>query len=199
MKLVLLSDVHGDWTKAMPAITLANKLGCNCVSLGDLGDSRTYRKTLGLYDNFYLVAGNHEEYPNLHNYTNYLGDFGTLPFASNVFFVRGAYSIDKNYRTPGYDWFPDEELTYTKAEQALELYEELKPEIVLTHDCPYYMAHKIQGSIIESFTGRMLTEMIKIYEPRNWYHGHHHRNLVWDYGNTTLHSLAINEFLEIEV
>lgn len=202
MQLVLLGDTHGDWCKANRAIALAKKLECNAVSLGDLGDSRTYEMTMGCNDNFYLVAGNHEEYPALHRYVpHYLGDFGTLPFAENVFFVRGAYSVDWMDRTPGFDWFCEEEIGFAKAEEVLQLYSQLKPEIVLSHDCPYYMAHKLlQGkSIKDNHTSRVLTEMFKIHQPKRWYHGHHHRRLEWFYNPTTFYSLGIDEVMVIDV
>lgn len=199
MKLVLLGDTHDDWVAAKAAIAVADKLGCNCVSLGDLGDKQTYDATLAQHDNFYLVAGNHERYNVINRYKNYLGNCGTLPFAPNVFFVRGAHSRDKDLRTPFFDWFPEEELSYKETDQALELYEQLRPEIVLSHECPYYVSHKMHGDHEHSHTASMLTEMFKIHQPSSWYFGHHHRPFTWQYGRTFFRCLTINEVVTINV
>ena len=55
---------------------------------------------------------------------------------NTAFFVRGGNSIDKKYRTPKFDWWPEEELSFAEGTKALELYESLKPEIVSYLDIP---------------------------------------------------------------
>ena len=34
-----------------------------------------------------------------------------LPDGRTVLFMGGALSVDKAWRTPGYDWFPEESIT----------------------------------------------------------------------------------------
>jgi hypothetical protein len=85
-----------------------------------------------------FIAGNHDNYDLIGESPHCLGDFGvwSVPGFGDIFFVRGAWSIDFQRRTPGLDWWPEEELSEGKCAEALSLYEQVKPKIVVSHACP---------------------------------------------------------------
>ena len=69
------------------------------------------------------MAGNHDNYDTIPNYPHYLGDCGfhTLN-GTEFFYLRGAYSIDRDSRTIGVDWWAQEEIPIEKGEPlAIEL------------------------------------------------------------------------------
>ena len=115
---------------------------------------------------------------------NYLGDYGYLP-EDRLFWLAGAFSIDKDYRIPGISWWEDEELSYSELETAIALYAEKKPEYVLSHECParagralldglmgpYFSA---KGDCCTSRTSQALQAMFEIHQPKEWVFGHYH-------------------------
>lgn len=151
-----------------------------------------------------VLAGNHDDYDAIPDFEEFfLGDFGTVPGTDDkVFFVRGAWSIDKEYRIPGVSWWEQEQLSWKQANECLDLYESLKNkvEVVLSHDCPIPVANSILKHYPqETLTGKLLYEMAKIHEPEAWYFGHYH--VCWQkrMGRTHYRCLNINEAVTIEV
>lgn len=117
---------------------------------------------------------------------HFLGHYGnyTPPGVENpvlnpkMFFVRGAFSIDKKFRTPCLDWFEDEELTYKLMCDAITFYKNAKPDIVISHDCPgviYPMLGIFDSHL--SATANMLTQMFEYHQPKYWIFGHHHQDI----------------------
>jgi hypothetical protein len=102
-----------------------------------------------------------------------LGDFGVY---NNIFVVRGAYSIDKVYRTEGIDWFPQEELPYNHALRCFDVYSATKPKIVISHDAPHYIRHTLFGITDKSDTSNLLQALFDEHQPELWIFGHHHKD-----------------------
>ena len=94
-----------------------------------------------------------------------------------VMYVGGAFSIDHMWRTKGYDWWEDEELTHSEFYDMMDIYEATKPDVMVTHDCPStvcdYM-YKSQHRFDNSRTQQAFSSMFAMYEPALWVFGHHH-------------------------
>ena len=135
---------------------------------------------------------------------HFLKDYGIweIPDFGPIFYVRGAWSLDKDFRLPGISWWEDEELTYAQCLKAIELYTKAKPDFVVTHTAPASIipsipfkrifGDKIYGSRTES----MLEEMYKIHQPKTWIFGHFHVDWTQTIGKTKF--ICLNELSYID-
>ena len=134
------------------------------------------------------MGGNHDNYDICWNYPHFLGDYGyTSLNRIEFFYYRGAYSIDRQYRTVGIDWWENEQVSIDQFMKARELYRTIKPKIVITHDCPQNIASMMLEPgqrVYENTTGWALQELLNIHEPNLWFFGHHHQSRTIQYGNT---------------
>lgn len=144
-------------------------------------------------DSHRIVMGNHDYTPYVYRKPS-LGDFGVF---EDFFVVRGAYSIDRAFRTEGLDWFSDEELSYEYALRCFDLYEKAKPEIVLSHDCPHSIRHTLFGITDKSDTSNLLEAMFQCHKPKIWIFGHHHKSKNINIKNTNFICLAELETLNL--
>ena len=62
-----------------------------------------------------------------------------LPDGRTIMFMGGAYSIDKNSRTIGYDWFPEETIT----QKDMMNLPDIKIDIFITHTCPIELVKEL--------------------------------------------------------
>jgi Icc-related predicted phosphoesterase len=117
-----------------------------------------------------------------------------------MFFVCGAYSIDKASRTIGKDWWECEELTYTELNAAYDLYYKTKPDIVFSHECPNELRSEIVNPVYggTTRTGEALQAMFDFHRPLVWIFGHYHISKTLKYGGTEFHCLDCNETYTIE-
>jgi hypothetical protein len=195
--ITLIGDVHGKYRRLHEIIREKDRYPY-IVQLGDLGfDFSTLENVSS--DNFKIVGGNHDNYDKIVSIPHYLGDFGyTSLNGINFFYYRGAYSIDRQYRTIGIDWWTQEQVAIEQFFKARELYREIKPDIVLTHDCPEEIAPYLlpPGSkIYQSITGWALNELFNIHQPKFWYFGHYHNS--WKMTINSTNFRCLNE-LEVE-
>jgi hypothetical protein len=117
-----------------------------------------------------------------------LGDYGyTSLNRIEFFYYRGAYSIDRQYRTIGIDWWENEQVRIEDFMNARELYRLKKPDLVITHDCPQdvaaQMLHMGQRTY-ENITSWALQELYNIHQPKLWFFGHWHRSKTIQHGKT---------------
>ena len=197
--VTLLGDIHGKY-KRMHEIIREKDKHEYIVALGDVGFSY---ETLDNVDpkKFVIVGGNHENYDKIVNIPHYLGDYGYVNNFNgfDFFFYRGAYSIDRQYRTIGIDWWEQEQLKIEDFMKARDLYRQIKPDIMLTHDCPNdildYLLEPHQTRY-ENITGWALNELFHIHQPKIWRFGHHHKSWRMTINGTDFRCL--NE-LEIEI
>lgn len=186
MILRLVGDVHGTHRYYRKLVTM--DAVDYTVQLGDYGFE--YDSLAGLDPKKHrFFGGNHDNYDVIRESPHNLGDFGLLPeFAEPVFFVRGAWSIDRKYRTPGRDWWPEEELSEAEAEAAFAAYCAAKPEVLLSHEGPFKVLPLIglnpafarsmgfASSHIPTRTNKLLDRMLAAHRPRLHVFGHLHRN-----------------------
>jgi predicted phosphodiesterase len=171
----VIGDVHGHYAEYE---RMARKRQYT-VQLGDLGFKYGCLNNLDPAHHK-IVAGNHDNYDIITEYPHYLGNFGNCSLGGvNFFFYRGAYSIDRDSRTIGLNWWPQEENKIEAFLEARELYRETKPNIVITHCCPYsviphFLDSKYAHKIYNTITDWALEELWNIHKPALWIFGHYH-------------------------
>ncbi len=191
--ITFIGDVHGKFEHYLNLIK-----GCEySIQLGDFGFDwsclngidATHHKILG---------GNHDNYNECIKYPHYLGDYGLIHLNNlNVFFVRGALSIDRDFRREGVSWWRQEELSMRKCYEALDHYKEVKPNIVISHACPTSIIEEVTESsnIIISKTSQLLESMLELHCPDVWIFGHYHKTKTVLRGKTTFSCLGELEYI----
>jgi predicted phosphodiesterase len=188
----LIGDCHGKYEQYL---SLAQEAEYS-LQLGDLGFDYSCLKQVDPAKHRCL-AGNHDNYDNMQT-KHWLGDYGIyeVPNIGNIFFIRGGRSIDRGYRKPGIDWWEDEELSYQKMQEALTLYTEVKPDFVVSHECPgsiidlAFGAKTWDGEFLKpSMTAKLLDAMWQGHSPKIWFFGHHHKEWSDNMRGTQFHCL----------
>lgn len=185
-KITVIGDVHGKYDRYHKIL---EQTGC-CAYTVQLGDFGFRYDTLNNIDStrHLILPGNHDNYNICYNYSHFMGDYGyTRLNKIEFFYYRGAYSIDRHYRTIGIDWWENEQVSIDQFMKARELYRDIKPKIVITHDCPQTIAGLMINPgdrIYENTTGWALNELLNIHEPDLWLFGHWHQSRTIQYGKT---------------
>lgn len=125
---------------------------------------------------------------------HYIPD-GTIE--GGVLYIGGAFSIDQAYRTPGFDWWPEEELNMPEQYEVTRLLNETDEIIhtVVTHDAPWRLYPAL--GIVENNPGRTTAFLDWLFahklrdalKPTRWFFGHHHRLFDREMDGTTFRCL----------
>jgi len=190
--MIFIGDVHG---KIDEYLSLRSSYP-NTIQLGDLGFN--YNKIP--HDlNHVWIMGNHDNWSVTHPCM--LRDFG--PYKLNgfeFFYIAGAYSIDKKYRTVGIDWFCEEETPYERLLECIDYFASLKPRVVVSHTCPLSAVFKLHGDCrFSSRTEHALEQMFSIHQPEYWIFGHHHKKFKKTINGTRFICLSELGLIEIDI
>lgn len=181
--MIFIGDIHGRLNYYLQLIQ--NITHTPTVQVGDMGlGFPGYQNIVWTGDHFF-IRGNHDDPEVCRAHPKHLGDFG-YDEKLKLFYIGGAASVDKEYRTLGIDWWPDEEITYaTFVADVIPLWEKVKPRVVVSHDCPDTIKtrllnddelHKYSGwPDVTTLTERALQTMFEIWQPDVWVFGHYHR------------------------
>ncbi len=148
MPIGFIGDVHGEWEfmcrKLQQFRTNGLPLDMPIVQVGDLGLFPGAEPKLP-YD-VYFIPGNHEYFPYYEGLTEVTEVYPRLHYiprgtvmkmdGRRVGFLGGGDSIDKQWRTPGYDWFPEETVTAQEAERLMEQVGDKPLDLLVTHTPP---------------------------------------------------------------
>lgn len=211
MKYTFLGDIHANF-EALPYILRE----CNtpvCYQVGDYGwGFKTPPSVEDLPCDLKAIRGNHDYPYAAKRDLVYMGDYGITE--DGLFYVSGAWSVDRMHRTPEVDWWHDEELTDKDFEAAKNLYIAEKPEIVMTHDCPAFMARVMielgiarrpenegWGRHPETRTSVALENIWNSLptKPKVWVHGHWHIPFDYVIRGTRFICVPIDTLQEVEV
>lgn len=210
----VIGDVHGKYEEYA---AIAEKSEYS-VQIGDFGFHTQWVKlnysTLPS-DKHKVIAGNHDDYDIAPSYRNYLGDYGEYTLNGvKFFFVRGGLSIDRvnrlltQFSTREKTYWSQEELNLVQMMDCLRVYQEAKPDIVLTH-VPCSTFSKVMSpddSILQRFrfhegfkeNHQLLgDEMLKVHEPKLWISAHFHQSYCWKQGRTTFIGLDELEYVDL--
>lgn len=215
MSIVLIGDVHGD-THIYQKMLRRRLAGRRTIQIGDMGIGF---KGVGLHKmplNHRWIRGNHDNPQKCRDNYNYLGDWGILNDDS-LFYLAGAFSIDRDSRIMGINWWQDEELSWIELQQAIDLYKEFKPRFVVSHEAPSEaakrMLHEIlaktQGSTDAAYfaekmactmsrTSEALQVMFDAHQPKEWVFGHYHLDNTFDWKGTKFTCVGILKTYELE-
>jgi hypothetical protein len=91
-----------------------------------------------------------------------------------ILFAGGADSVDKIYRTMGFDWFPEELLSIKDENRLLDA---KKSDIIISHTCPNEVDIISQELVYKSEdpTRKVLSEVLFTHKPKKWFFGHWHK------------------------
>lgn len=135
----------------------------------------------------YWLCGNHEQHSELNKYQDgkihelekniffcSRGSSLVLPDGRKILFIGGAISIDKNQRTPGIDWFPEETISYEDYEKCM-IHDRI--DVVMSHTCPeYFTPDLMNGNMSKIYDPSCvaLNGIFDKYKPDLWYFAHWH-------------------------
>jgi predicted phosphodiesterase len=207
-KIAVYGDLHGQFG-LIPRLRERNKGKVDeIVIAGDMGvgfpgpqddNLKKYGESLSSYPRVRWIRGNHDDPAKCAEYNyerlSWIPD-GTMEHG--ILYVGGAWSIDgptglemyRNYRTPGLNWWRDEELT---REQWDVIFESIKGKehtihTVISHDAPSSVLHLILGAhkpIHQTNTSSNLESLYnRLPNVAVWLFGHYHVNVEFDHKET---------------
>jgi Icc-related predicted phosphoesterase len=157
------------------------------------------------YPSHRFIRGNHDDPTKCKEMANYIPD-GTVE--GDVMYIGGAWSIDHALRTPGKDWWFDEELSISELDKLVNLYEKTKPRVMITHDCPTSVAWDMFISTglslggknqIKTRTGEALQAMFDIHKPDYHFFGHWHVTKQMDIQGTRFVCLGELDYVDVDL
>lgn len=152
-RLIFLGDIHGNFSLIHQYVKRFDIKNANIIQVGDFGvgfkSLEKDKRNLELYHRIlvknnvflYVIRGNHDYKPYFDNdpfgFTNIklVSDYEVLELSGQrILFIGGAISVDRKYRTEGYDWWPDEVFHL----DTKKLFNYRNIDIVVTHTAPDY-------------------------------------------------------------
>ena len=110
-------------------------------------------------------------------------------------FFGGAESTDRHHRVEGQDWWEKETPNWQETNRFGSNYEELKPEVLVTHDCPWVVPLHRYDRDTSNFPTRNTLQNIWLHFPdhpvKEWYFGHHHKLEEWKIDTTLFRCCGI--------
>lgn len=174
----IIGDVHGKYERYHRILSRKEE-NPYTLQIGDFGFKYETLKNVDSTKHL-ILPGNHDNYDTCYNYPHFMNDYGyTSLNRIEFFYYRGAYSIDRQYRTVGIDWWKQEQVSIDQFMKARELYSVTKPDIVITHDCPESINHHLlppRAIRYQNMTGWALDELFNIHQPKIWRFGHYHKS-----------------------
>lgn len=174
--------------------------GHTVIALGDVGmgfNPPTEFEKHGLPVNYRFLRGNHDNPAVCKEHPFYLGDFGYNE-EFGIFYISGGFSIDRKYRVFGQTWWEDEELGYLRLQDMIDLYMQVKPEIVVSHVAPAMMVDKYFEHKPVRRTEYAMQYCIEQAAPRLWLSGHYHMSLSYYRKDMLYRALDINELVPLD-
>lgn len=212
--LLLAGDTHGDLSQIRYLLLVAQQEGIDrIVQVGDFGfwphmepfHERVGKAAQQAGVDFYWLDGNHENFDALDEAVpadcaepwHMTGNLWYLPRASTwewdgcrFMALGGAYSIDKEYRTPGRSWWPQETITGAQVYAAMD---RGPVDVLLTHDAPEgacpIVTGDYKGDEISRGNRLAITAVMEAVEPRLLVHGHYHHRYSSKIGETQIEGL----------
>lgn len=208
MRYLFLGDIHGHFDDMLS--TLGTFPFLPTYQLGDfgfgfpplqrdidIGVSSVQACPTSLHENLRIIRGNHDCPATAKKHPNYLGDYGIDPLG--VGYLSGAMSLDQDRRTPGYDWWPEEELSLRELSDAVDVIVTGKPRIMISHQAPQTFEYFLEKWPKVSRTNEALEHILSRHAPELWVCGHHHVNEVKRVGNTLFVCVDQNQAMSLSV
>lgn len=202
MRIGIIGDVHAKFDKYFEILDSQNfdisfQVGDFGIGFGNDPDPDHMK-----IDESYFIRGNHDNPRLCEQYQDrFIRDGQVKQFGNTkIMFIGGAWSIDHASRTPHIDWWPDEEISYSDAMRITEIYENVKPDILITHDCPSLVYAEFFNYKGNSFTCRYFDFLMNNdHKPKKWFFGHHHISKKENIMGIEFQCLKELEFTVIEI
>lgn len=195
MKVRFIGDVHACFDQYLGLIHDIDR----SFQVGDFGVG--FKPLPNFSVNHKFIRGNHDNPFLVSSIKNYIHD-GSLDksdvsFGNGIFFVGGADSIDKYKRTEGVDWWREEELSIRELSVLIDKYEQYKPLIVVSHDCPESISDCLSRQKNSSATRQAMQTMFEIHQPSLWVFGHWHQTFTKEIRNTEFICIDTLKYIDI--
>ena len=164
-----------DWT---------NKIFVPSIQVGDFGMGFNTAPPI-LAPEHRFIRGNHDNPQLCAEHPNWIADGSVedLPSGAKMILIGGAFSVDKDMRVEG-----DEQLPQAALKRLCEVYGDVKPTVMVTHDCPEVVAWDLFPGHMKfrypSRTRQAFQTMLAIHKPERWIFGHWHRSRNTVVGST---------------
>lgn len=173
----IIGDVHGNYSDYLNGISNVS----SSVQLGDFGFDYS---CLNVIDGskHKIIPGNHDNYDQIGFWPNHIfqNNFGIFELGGIRFgYIRGANSVDKQWRIEGKSWWRNEEMTYQDGMKCIHFFRKYHPDIILSHDCPAIVIPLVKtndAKLIGSITNDIMNEVFDVAPPNFWIFGHHHQD-----------------------
>lgn len=189
----IIGDVHGktgDYKRLVRSMPPDQR----SIQIGDMGVGFQGVRIHEMSMNHRWFRGNHDAPAKCRAHKNYLGDWGYLP-EDKLFWIAGAFSIDRAWRVEGISWWPDEELSVEELGRVYDYYVETKPKYVISHEAPSKAAARMLMDLTiggdpgyfsakldccHSRTAQAMQAMLDVHQPDEWVFGHYHVSKTFD-------------------
>jgi len=209
----IIGDTHGKWYDYQ-LITNPNIGNVeSSIQVGDFGIGFSGEYWHGRVNDFHtenpnhrFIRGNHDN-PEMCK-TEMVGYIPDGTIENDVMFIGGAWSIDQEWRVKDQDWWEDEELSYEELDRLINVYEVMKPRIMITHDCPTIAAYEMfvkHGKTLagtnqfKTRTAEAFQAMFEIHQPEFHFFGHWHQTKKEIINGTTFHCLGECDFIDFDL
>lgn len=211
----IIGDIHG-MVNDCRAYLLHDFQG-SAIQVGDfgigMGQSDYWHESVDALCKEYdltFIRGNHDNPAKCKEMYGWIKD-GTVK--NNTMFIGGAWSIDNPdaptgwyKRTSGVDWWPEEELSDEEFTRILEIYATIKPEIVISHDCPASISNTmfkksgiIKGPWYYNRTSDWLDKFMQVHQPQIYIFGHWHHTALHIHDNTYFMCLGELDYIDLDL
>jgi Calcineurin-like phosphoesterase len=178
-----------------------NKIFVPSIQVGDFGMGFKTAPILAPEHRF--IRGNHDNPQLCAEHPNWIADGAVedLPSGGKMMLIGGALSADKEMRVEGVTWWQGEELPQAALNRLTEVYADVKPTVMVTHDCPEVVAWDLFPGHMKFYypsrTRQAFQMMLAIHKPDRWIFGHWHKGRNTVIGSTQFICLDELEYMDI--
>jgi hypothetical protein len=197
---VLMGDLHGNFAH-LDYMIRKNPRWSSVTIVGDvgLGFPNTFQVPFKSSIPIRFIRGNHDNPEFIRNLPEeWAGaNWHYIPdghFENNTLYLGGAWSIDKADRTPGMNWWYDEEIGLDEQIWIMEKIIKIRDTgrhiaAIVSHDGPLSITRRVGHFQVETDTGKFLEylrdkALTGKLKPKFWYFGHYHRHFLKTIGGT---------------
>jgi hypothetical protein len=190
--MIIIGDIHGKFDKYFKICQATEDF---TLQLGDFGFGfGTIPDKWNEKDK--LFPGNHDCPDVALPHPNCLGRWGVY---NGVFYISGAYSIDQAIRKQWEKelgqkfWWENEEIPTENFEAIVDIAKQIKPEVIVSHDCPGLVRSMMIGNgpvFMNRTADNLLNTILAIIKPKMWVFGHYHASNTFMFQKCEFHALA---------